>query len=563
MDLKVSPDGNSAIIHQTPLIQRPGSGNECPSKSIIEKIKDEYDFLENFVPLRTIMSSHTVTIINLATGEVEFYSNEKEEIRWISITTQNANHILVGNDDTIDLFDLKSLSKVALFEIPYHQTFFAQSWDSRIVATRGDCHLSLWDMPLDATGQRLSETNAQSIDFIEISADSSLVHVSRYKREACEISDSTGSRLALPIDAVESIRFSPHGNHIALGLSNKTCQLWSKSMTAQLFPDKKWQKIIFSTGGTCIALIPTRGDIEVVDGMTLEFLMACERTSDLDVGDIELSPDGRTIGISYVDFMAENASIESWSVTSAEPVWRQSSPIWIYCLSYQFSPDNKFFAFCWGDREAEDPGLWIVLDLSTFEQRLREYTPVLVFHSKGHLFAMIKSTDEGERHVEIRETASMSLVRSIECDVTGTVWMAFVPSGGLVLSDNGFYSFESKVLMLDIEKGSAIGSYTIDGKIRAFWISEDGYLNCSTGRLPLPSSRRGQEDKDPSGTRQDDKSLLYLGHEWIYRGLKKIMRLPPTFVSSKSVLNGNTLAIAYENRDLRVIKFDLETMPVF
>ncbi|KAF5718821.1 wd40 repeat protein [Fusarium mundagurra] len=561
MDVKVFPDGNSAIILQTPLIRRPGSGDEIPSKGIAENI-DDPDGAMGFKIINNDMGSRTVTIINLGTEEVEFYSDENEKVRWISTTTQNANHILVGSDDTIELVDLTALSKVVLFEIPYPETHFAQSWDGRIVATRGDCHLSLWDMQLDAKVQRRSETNAQLIDSIELSPDNSLVHVSRYKREACEIYDSTGSRLALPIDAVESIRFSPDGKYIVLGLSNRTCQFWNKSMTAQLFPDKEWQKIIFSTGGTCIALIPTRGEIEVVDGMTLEFLMACERTSDLDVGDIELSPDGRTIGISYIDFVDGNASIELWSVTSAEPVWRQSSPMWIYCLSFQFSPDNKFFAFCWGSREVEDPGLWIIMDLSTFEERMCEYTPALVFHPKGHLFTMLKLTEEGEWHVGIRETTSMSLVRSIKCDVTGTVWMAFTPSGGLVLSDNRFYSWESKVFMLDIEKGSELGSYTIDGKIRAFWISEDGCLNCSDGRLPLPSFRRDQEDKDPSGTRQDGQSPLFLGQEWIYCGLKKIMRLPLAFVSLKSVLNGNTLATAYEDQDLRVIKFNLDKMPV-
>ncbi|KAF5554101.1 Pfs NACHT WD domain-containing protein [Fusarium phyllophilum] len=327
MDIKVFPDGNSAIILQTPLIRRPGSGDEIPSKSITENIDDPNEVVR-FKNVNNDMGSRTVTIINLATEEVEFYSDENEKVRWISTTTQNANHILVGSDDTIELVDLKALSKVVLFEIPYFETYFAQSRDGRIVATRGGCELLLWNIPSDVVGQRLEETNAQLIDLIELSPDNSLVHVSRLEQEACEIYDSFGSRLPLPVDLpVESICFSHDGKYMALGLSNRTCQFWNKSMTDQLFPDKQWQKIIFSPDGTCISLVSTRGEIEVVDGRTLDLLMECEKTSDLDVGDIKLSPDGRTIGISYIDFVTGNASIELWSVTSAEPIWRQSSPM--------------------------------------------------------------------------------------------------------------------------------------------------------------------------------------------------------------------------------------------
>ncbi|KAF5985801.1 WD-repeat [Fusarium coicis] len=532
MDIKVFPDGNSAIILQTPLIRRPGSGDETLNKSIIENIDDP----DEVVRLRNInndMGSRTVTIINLATEELEYYSDENEKVRWISTTTQNANHILVGSDDKIELVDLKALSKIVLFEIPYSETYFAQSWDGRIVVR-----------------QRLGETEAHLIDLIELSPDNSLVRISRLEQEACEIYDSHGSQLPLPIDLpVESISFSHDGKYCALGLSNKSCQLWNKSMTAQLFPDKQWQKIIFPPDGTCIALVSTRGEIEVFDGTTLDFIMECEKTSEFSVGDIKLSPDGQTIGISYTDFVAGNASIELWSVTATEPIWRQSSPMWIDCLSFEFSPDNTVFALCWGGRQLEDPGSWIILDLSTFKQTISEYTPLLVFHPKGHLFAMLRFTEEGEGYVDVREAASKSLVRIIECDVRGTVWMSFTPSGGLVLSDNEYDDSKSTVLMLDIEKGSKIGSYTIGGRIEAFWISEDGCLNCSNGRLPLPSSRRDQEDKIPSGTRQDEHSLLFLGPEWIYCGLRKIMLLPPAFASSKSVLNGDTLAMAYEDRD--------------
>ncbi|KAF5642268.1 WD domain protein [Fusarium tjaetaba] len=511
MDINVFPDGNSATILQTPLIRRPGSGDETINKSITENI-DDLDEVVKFRHINNDMGSRTVTIINLATEEVEYYSDENEKVRWISTTTQNANHILVGSDDTIELVDLKALSKVVLFEIP---------------------------------------------DF------ESLVCISRLKQEACEIYDSHGCRLPLPIDlSVASICFSHDGKYCALGLRNRTCQLWNKSMAAQLFPDKQWQKIIFPPDGTCIALVSTRGEIEVFDGTTLDLIMECEKTSEFDVGDIKLSPDGQTIGISYTDFVAGNASIELWSVTATEPIWRQSSPRCIDCFSFEFSPDNTVFALCWGGRQLDDPGSWVILDLSTFKQTISENTPLLVFHPKGHLFAMLRFTEEAEGYVDVRETASKSLVRIIECDVRGTVWMSFTPSGGLVLSDNEDDDSESTVLMLDIEKGSKIGSYTIGGRIEAFWISEDGCLNCSNGRLPLPSSHRDREDKDPSATRQDEQSLLFLGQDWIYRGLKKIMRLPPAFASSKSVLNGNTLATAYKDRELRLIKFDLEKMPV-
>ncbi|CZR40647.1 uncharacterized protein FPRO_10237 [Fusarium proliferatum ET1] len=282
----------------------------------------------------------------------------------------------------------------------------------------------------------------------------------------------------------------------------------------------------------------------------------------MDVGDIELSPDGRTIGISYTDFVVGNASIELWSVTSTERVWRESSPRRVDCFSFKFSPDSRFFASCWGGRQINDPGLWTIMDLSTLEERMAEYSPLLAFHPKCQRFAMLNFTEDGYGYVEVRETSSMSLVCKIEHYAEETAWMAFTPSGRLVLSEarDGDES-EPTVWMWDIEKGSEVGSYTIDGIIDTFWISEDGCLNCSNGRLPLPSFRLDQEDKDLDKITHD-QALLFLGQEWIYRGLEKIMRLPPAFASSKSVLNGNTLAMAYRDRDLRVIKFDLDKMPV-
>ncbi|KAG4259133.1 hypothetical protein FPRO03_13068 [Fusarium proliferatum] len=559
MDLKISPDGNSAIILQTPLIRRAGTGYEIHSETT-----DDVNAVVRFVTINNDMGSRTVTIIDLATEEIEFYSNEDESIQWISITTQNANHILVGRHDAIELLDIKALSKVILFKIPYPQTYFAQSWDGRIVATRNqDCaDLSLWDIPSDSTGHRLPEADVQRIDSMELSPDNSLVRISRLGPEACEIYDSAGNRLALPIDTVQSICFSHDGSYVALGLSSGICQLWDKTMTGQILPFKQWQKIIFSPGGKCIAFVSTTGKIKVVDSTTLELIMVCETTSDLDVGDIELSPDGRTIGISYTDFVVGNASIELWSVTSTERVWRESSPRRVDCFSFKFSPDSRFFAFCWGGRQINDPGLWTIMDLSTLEERMAEYSPLLAFHPKCQLFAMLNFTEDGYGYVEVRETSSMSLVCKIEHYVEETAWMAFTPSGRLVLSEarDGDES-ESTVWMWDIEKGSEVGSYTIDGIIDTFWISEDGCLNCSNGRLPLPSFRLDQEDKDLDKITHD-QALLFLGQEWIYRGLEKIMRLPPAFASSKSVLNGNTLAMAYRDRDLRVIKFDPDKMPV-
>ncbi|SPJ93171.1 uncharacterized protein FTOL_13812 [Fusarium torulosum] len=206
------------------------------------------------------------------------------------------------------------------------------------------------------------------------------------------------------------------------------------------------------------------------------------------------------------------------------------------------------------------------MDLSTFEERLTDYPIQLVFHPKCQLFAILTFTEDGDGYIEIRQTSSMSLVCRVECDVgEGVVWMAFTPSGSLVLSEESEDEYEDPeaiVRMWDIEKGTEIGRYTIGGKIGPFWISDDGYLRCSYGRLPLPSSFLNQGDKDPAKTREDKQDLLYLGHQWIYRGLEEIMWLPPAFRSTHSVLNGDTLAMAYKERDLRLMKFDLAKMPV-
>ncbi|SPJ93308.1 uncharacterized protein FTOL_13914 [Fusarium torulosum] len=111
MDLKVSPDGNNAIILQTPEIRRLDGDNDTGNDNSRIRSDDDDDFMR-FKIINNYMSSCTVTIINLATEEIEFYCDENEQVRWISMLPQNENHILVGGYDTIELLDTKALSKM-------------------------------------------------------------------------------------------------------------------------------------------------------------------------------------------------------------------------------------------------------------------------------------------------------------------------------------------------------------------------------------------------------------------------------------------------------------------
>ncbi|KAH7242544.1 hypothetical protein BKA59DRAFT_481002 [Fusarium tricinctum] len=562
MDLKVSSGGNYAIILQTPEIRRlDGDNNTGNDKRSIRS--EDNDGFRCFRHIKNYMSKCTVTIINLATEEIEFYCDENEQVRWISMLPQNENHIMVGGYDNIELLDTKTLSKVMLFDTFGRGHYFTHSRDGRIVATREYCDLTLWDMPLDAATDRPSDTSVQHINSMEPSTDNKLGRIPRLEEDGYDIHDSTRSRTAVPINAVESIYFAYDGRYIALGFGKGVYQLWNKSMTTQIFPFKELQKIIFSPNGESIALVSTKGGIEVVDSTTLEVIMMCEKTLDLDVCDIELSPDGRTICISYVDSEAGNCSIELWSVISTECFWRKCSPRTIDSLSFKFSPDSKFLAFCWGACTTFDPGLWIIMDLSTFKEILKDYYVQLVFHPKAQLFAILTFTEDADGYIEIRRISSLSLVCRVECDVDeGVLGMAFTPSGSVVVSEDEYEGSMAIVRMWDIEKGTEIGSYTIDGKIGPFWIPDDGHLRCPNGRLPLPSSFLNQGDKDPAKRREDEQDLLYLGHQWIYRGLEEIMWLPPAFQSTDSVLYGDTLAMAYKERDMRLMKFDLAKMPV-
>ncbi|KAF4952749.1 hypothetical protein FGADI_6501 [Fusarium gaditjirri] len=188
----------------------------------------------------------------------------------------------------------------------------------------------------------------------------------------------------------------------------------------------------------------------------------------------------------------------------------------------------------------------------------------ITFHSQDYLVAI--------RHdfsIEIKETTSLiskQRLKAIGHARTSRTQgsMTFTATGQL--ADVSWYDmFQgtlARVRLWDITSGAQIGKHTVDGHISHLSFSDEGHLLCDQGRLPLPSTVPCAEGEGPSMEQTDAKGLLYVGSQWLYHGVDKLMWLPAAFRSTASTLEGDALALAHDSGDIRVIKFDLAGLPV-
>lgn len=516
-------------------------------------------------------------VFNLSTGKRQFevsYDSESDG-RFISLVTLDGNSIIIGKlGSSMEFRDVETSSIVDQFHTSKEDFCFAVSRNGELLMSGGGGgNLKLWDMRSSAFGKKAPKTRDDRIGFIRFSPDGGLILFRR--REIFEAQYVADGRVkSIPMDYVEWTEFSTDGRYVVLGSLYETCQLWNKSMTTQFLDSKRLRDIFFSPDGNCMALISVNDGAQIVDSTTFQEILTLEIST---IAEMKFSSNGQTFGLSSSDPETGEGAFEFWSLARRTRLWRTTfdcsdlsprSDLSPYEGYFELSPNGQVAAFRW---ENEGTGWgWKMLELATGKEQWQPGGGQLVFQPESHLVA-IATQGSGrsffdDPYITIYEMASMKMRHRLkilevfddeDCRLSG---MAISSTEKLIttVSRRDTQTFK----LWDTTTGVEIGRYTIEGYISPISFLDDRYLLCNQGRLPVPFALPDQTETDSPGKRGDVQDCLYVGSQWVYQGLERILWLPPAYRSHYSVMRGETLAIAHETGEVKIVKFNLNETPV-
>lgn len=486
--------------------------------------------------------------------------------------------LVIDARGSCEIRDVRTWSVVSKLCTPCAGNVFSVSRDGELLVSGGeDDQLRLWDLHSTATGND-SEALARSHRFalrIELSPDESLV-ISSSPKKAARLWDATNGHMkSLPADPVKRIHLSPNGRHIALELDTDVCQLWDKSLESQILDFRRLRNIVFSPDGKIMALLPIEGGVQTVDSTTFQEIMTWETS---DTAKLEFSPNSQIIGLSDCDDKSGEDTFEVWDLPRRTRLWRTTvahSESRRYSARVKFSPNGHVAAYRWIDAKEPTEWNWNLLNVATGKEKKVPGKGTLVFHPDSSLFAFA-APDNFEVPVDpsitLYETTSFKSTHVVtlsgiahDSEPATLQSMAISATGQLACVASSSKAWRGvTVQMWDTKNGTEIGRYVVEGLewIGNLSFSDDQYLVCAQGRLPVLSSLPDQAKKDAEEIREDSLKSLFVGSQWVYRGLERVLWIPPAYRSHASVLKGETLALVHESGAVRIVKFNLAETPV-
>lgn len=231
-----------------------------------------------------------------------------------------------------------------------------------------------------------------------------------------------------------------------------------------------------------------------------------------------------------------------------------------------FSPDGQLVALMWSSCDLGSVTVKLI-EIETGRDRGNIshtnsgcYEPV--FHMGSQLLVSVKDG----HFITGWDTKSLSEKFCFEGSDSGSTasWnLLITPTGQLVVGKNVYDGNQfSMIHQWEISTGKEIGRYRIEGLASGLQLSDDGrYLTSPRGRLPLPSSITSGE-KAYSGEFQKDWQDLYLGGQWVFQALTRLLWLPPQLQGVHWSARGETVAFKAGDGGVGVIKFDLAKTPL-
>lgn len=514
-------------------------------------------------------------LFNLSTGRRQFESSCESDGVLISLLPPDEKFVLIGLAfGNIEIRDVESWSIVRQIHTSNFAKCFALSRDGELLASCGFTYmdqLKIWDMRSSAMDKKISEIRHDPDNFVRFSSDDIVRISNRFQGPEAHIWNVADDRMeSLPIGDARSVDFSPDGRYVLLKDKEGLLQLWCESMTTQLLHSKRFRNIVFSPDGNLMALISIDGRaVQIVDSTTFGEIMTWEA---LDIAHITFSPNGQVVELYNSDPETGTGTLELWNLPHKTRLWRTTMDNFdsdTDSVRIEFSPNGQMAALLLLDLETEERA-WKILELASGKENWVYGVGQLVFHPESHLVAIetqLRGSDD--IHITIIETDSLESKHSLElhgpaeekCRISS---MAISSTGKLVAASSRRYSLGYQTIQLwNTATGIEIGRYEFEEivGIRRLSFFDDHYLLCDQGRLPVPFALPRQAETDAQENRGDARDCLFLGSQWVYQGLERILWLPPAYRSGASFMRGETLVLQHGTGVIRILKFDTTEAP--
>ncbi|KAM0425651.1 hypothetical protein ACHAPT_009183 [Fusarium lateritium] len=281
-----------------------------------------------------------------------------------------------------------------------------------------------------------------------------------------------------------------------------------------------------------------------------------------------MSPNGQAIGLCFESPGGGHYEFQLWDLVGKRLLL--DLELSEKLSRVDFSPDGQLAALKQGE-SARDPQNTKVQLIEVATGKVRgttwrsvDYGPI--FHPDSQILVSMQKHGQ----ITVWDTESLSEKYCFEtgsiADTSRVQEQILTPTGQLAavafrIKDGDRYA--SAVYLWDIVTGKEIGRHKIEGYTPDIEFSEDGRsLTCLKGRLPLPSSLPSEEQANSRELQKAWQDLLYVGHQWVFQGLTRLLWLPPRHQRLQSAARGETVALEDGNGGVRFIKFDLSKTPL-
>lgn len=382
---------------------------------------------------------------------------------------------------------------------------------------------------------------------------------------------------------MESLRASPDAKFAVVRDYGGEVQLWDGHMTKRLLTEiESIKTVTFSRDGSRMAISTKEGGAQVFDCTTFEVVATLEVDK---IRRLELLNDGR-LAILQIPLDDEHIIIQLWALEAKKKKNKKLLTLtaWVFAIEAEdsaedstddsaddsendylikFSSDGQWIAFC-GNLETTQ-GRKANLVLYEVAARKKKLIPskypitAFDFHPKSHIYALANDGDQ----IIIREANVIGKKFTFKAAKIGKKGPLSYPgfaitSKGQLVTVSKYFGYERNIVQLwDIIAGMEIGRYEIDFTPEKLSLSSDErYLECSKGPVPLPISLSVQDEAIKTSDDNTMRTCFWVSGQWIMQGFERLIWLSPEYWTETFTVRNDTVVVVQQTGSIAVFKFD-------